>query len=78
MIDYFRFTGVHMALEPLQLQLSSLEVPSTLLKLSISLYPPGCWRSAGKVSKDVELWNIRKTIADWSLRALANFKDTRE
>ncbi|KAI5122938.1 hypothetical protein M0805_006820 [Coniferiporia weirii] len=64
--------------EPVQTRLISLEVPVTLLRLSISIYPPGAWLLADEASLapiDADCWLVRKGISDWSWRAISSLKD---
>lgn len=64
--------------EPIQNRLISLEIPLTLLRLSIAIYPPGSWLSALETDSaplDAENWLTRKGIADWCWRAISGLKD---
>ncbi|KAL5511837.1 hypothetical protein ACEPAH_5055 [Sanghuangporus vaninii] len=64
--------------EPIQKRLISLEVPETLLRLSIAVYPPGSWLSVkGTESSPIstENWMIRKVITDWTWRTISGLKD---
>ncbi|KAL5533312.1 hypothetical protein ACEPAF_5088 [Sanghuangporus sanghuang] len=64
--------------EPIQKRLIALEVPETLLRLSIAVYPPGSWPSVkGSESSPIsaENWMIRKVITDWTWRTISGLKD---
>ena len=40
--------------EPVRSRLTSLEAPTTLLRLSSTIYPPGQWLSANKLPETLE------------------------
>ncbi|KAL5529049.1 hypothetical protein ACEPAG_5023 [Sanghuangporus baumii] len=60
--------------EPIQKRLIALEVPETLLRLSIAVYPPGSWLSESSPIS-TESWLIRKVITDWTWRTISGLKD---
>ena len=65
----------------MQTRLIALEVPETLLRLSIAIYPPGSWFEAKDDESapiDAESWLIRTGIADWSWRAISALRANRE
>lgn len=64
----------------MQTRLISLELPSTLLNLSIAIYPPRAWEKLGSIvsEQDIEDWATRKGIAEWTWRTIASLKDNGE
>lgn len=67
--------------EPIQARLISLELSVTLLRLSMSIYPPGSWLTASESESaplSTENWLTRVGITDWSWRTISALKDNRK
>lgn len=62
----------------------SLEAAITILKLSISIYPPGSWLRPQKSFEGTaeplteESWTLRTGLSDWAWRAIADLRDEDE
>ena len=69
---------------PVKRRLVSLEAAMTILKLSISIYPPGSWLRTHKQTESVsdqqteESWSLRTGLLDWAWRAIAQLRDEDE
>ncbi|KAI0341721.1 hypothetical protein BDW22DRAFT_1358564 [Trametopsis cervina] len=75
--------------EPVRTRLVSLEAAGTILKLSISIYPPGAWlrpqkpvsngtaESTSEPTKE-EVWNLRVGLLSWGWRAISELRSEEE
>ncbi|THG97815.1 hypothetical protein EW026_g4259 [Hermanssonia centrifuga] len=69
--------------EPVKTRLISLEAAFTILKLSIAIYPPGCWLRPQKpvingepveaTGVDAEVWSLRTGLSQWAWRTISEF-----
>ncbi|KZT68996.1 hypothetical protein DAEQUDRAFT_727172 [Daedalea quercina L-15889] len=69
-------------------RLTSLRAVMTILKLSMSLYPPGSWLTHAELSVDegssdpnaaiLESWNLRSGLSSWTWRMISELRDTDE
>ena len=60
-----------------------LKAPFTLIRVTLSVYPPGAWLKATTDSDTLsdteeEEWTLQSTISEWSWRALSALKDNGE
>ncbi|KAI0093611.1 hypothetical protein BDY19DRAFT_917898 [Irpex rosettiformis] len=69
---------------PVKRRLVSLEAAMTILKLSISIYPPGSWLHPQKQAEGApephteESWTLRTSLSDWAWRAISELRDEDE
>ncbi|KAI0695924.1 hypothetical protein BC835DRAFT_1533592 [Cytidiella melzeri] len=73
---------------PVKTRLVSLEAAMTILKLSISIYPPGSWLRPQKQSisgnesvlqsDDEESWTLRTGLSAWAWRAISELRSDDE
>ncbi|KAH9951320.1 hypothetical protein B0H21DRAFT_718473 [Amylocystis lapponica] len=70
--------------EPVKSRLISLEAAMTILKLAMSVYPPGSWlrsqqssingTSSGSDEVILETWNLRSGLSSWAWRAITELR----
>lgn len=74
--------------EPVKTRLVSLEAALTILKLSLSIYPPGSWlrpakplvngQDDGSPSHLEEVWTLRTGLSQWAWRAISELRNDDE
>ncbi|CCL99147.1 uncharacterized protein FIBRA_01162 [Fibroporia radiculosa] len=73
--------------EPVKTRLISLEAAITILKLSMTVYPPGSWLVAQHPDDVVtpesdkhaiESWTLRSGLSPWAWRAISELRDDEE
>ncbi|KAE9384511.1 hypothetical protein BT96DRAFT_1026872 [Gymnopus androsaceus JB14] len=64
--------------DPVKVRLISLEAGSTLLKLSIAVYPPNAWLSQNITEEIKEEWQIRSMLSAWVWRALVELREVKD
>lgn len=72
-----------MGADRVKAQLVSTDAVTTVLKLSVAIYPIGSWlyaSPAGGTSADdvLESWNLRATSCSWALRAIEELRGDEE
>ena len=69
-------------------RLTSLRAVMTMLKLSMSVYPPGAWLTRAELPVDenspdpkatrLESWNLRSGLSSWTWRVISELRDADE
>ena len=69
-------------------RLTSLRAVMTILKLSMSVYPPGAWLTHPELSVNedssnskatrLESWNLRSGLSSWTWRVISELRDADE
>ncbi len=83
MVQHFHFIvapyPTNALLDPIKDRLLSLEAVLTILKLSVSIYPPGSWQVYPSQMGDLnETWTLRSGISNWAWRTITELRDVKE
>ena len=80
-------TGIDNTADLVKARLTSLRAVMTILKLSMSIYPPGAWLTQPELPVDdspdpkaarLESWNLRSGLSSWTWRVISELRDADE
>lgn len=78
-LTYFWLSsGLTRVIDPVKARLNSLEVATTIMKLSAAIYPTGAWLNAtstGTPEAHSEIWTLRSGLSNWAWRTISELKD---